>query len=206
MRKKFLRALGERVIPPILFFFMRLFWLTYKKNYHFLQDPIDEQCMAITWHGELFISPQVYRALRKNHKTSAIISQHHDGELIAKTLAFFNIVGLRGSSKKGARAVLLGAIKSIKEGYSVMISPDGPRGPRHSMSDGAVALAQKANLPLMVVNFRANSYWQLKSWDRFVIPKPFATLEIYHQIIRLDELTKEDAKLYLQKRMLTHTL
>ena len=185
---------------------MRLFWWTYKKNYHFIDAPIDGQCMAITWHGELFISPQVYRRLRKHHKTSAIISQHHDGDLIAKTLSFFDIVPLRGSSRRGARAVLLSAIKSLKEGYSVMVSPDGPKGPRHSMGDGAVVLAQKANLPLMVVNFQAKSYWQLKSWDRFTIPKPFTTLEIYHQILDISGMEKEEAKSYLKTQMLTHTL
>ena len=205
-KKEFFRKLGVIVIPPLIFFFMRLFWLTYRKNYHFIDEPIDTQCMAITWHGELFVSPQVYRTLRKTQKTSAIISQHHDGDLIAKTLSFFNIVGLRGSSKKGAKAVLLSAIKSLKEGYSVMVSPDGPRGPRHSMSDGAVALAKRANLPLMVVNFQAKSYWQLKSWDRFVIPKPFTSLEIYHQVLDISKMDRDEAKIYLKKQMLTYTM
>jgi lysophospholipid acyltransferase (LPLAT)-like uncharacterized protein len=206
VRKKILRQLGVIVIPPVVFFFMRLFWLTYKKNYHYIDAPIDGQCMAITWHGELFIAPQVYRYLRKYHKTSAIISQHHDGDLIAKTLGFFNIVSLRGSSKRGAKTVLLAAIKSLREGYSVMISPDGPRGPRHSMSDGAVALAKRANLPLMVVNYTASSFWQLKSWDAFVIPKPFSSLEIYHRVLDISDMEKEEAKEYLKTQMLTNTL
>ena len=206
MLKQISRRLGVIFIPPIVFVLMRLFWMTYKKNYHYIDEPIDTQCMAITWHGELFITPQVYRHLRKHHKTSAIISQHHDGDLIARTLNFFNILGLRGSSKKGAKAVLLAAINSLKGGYSVMISPDGPRGPKHSMSNGAVALAKRAKLPLMVVNYTTNHYWQLKSWDEFVIPMPFATLEIYHQVLDISEMEKEEAKNYLKTQMLTHTL
>ncbi len=185
---------------------MYLFWVTYKKNYHFIDEPIEEQCMAITWHGELFISPLVYRKLRKYQKTSAIISGHHDGELIARTLQLLNITPLRGSSRKGATAVLLSAIKSIKDGYSVMITPDGPKGPRHSMSDGAVALAQRANLPLMVVNFKANTFWQLKSWDRFVIPKPFTTIDIYHQILDVSSMQRDEAKEYLKTQMRTYTI
>jgi len=204
--KQISRKVGTIVIPPLGFFIMRLFWLSYKKNYHFIDAPIEEQCMAITWHGELFISPQVYRHLRKHHKTSAIISQHHDGDLIANILNFFNIVPLRGSSKRGAKAVLLSAIKSLRDGYSVMISPDGPRGPRHSMSDGAVALAKKTNIPLMVVNFKANSYWQLNSWDKFTIPKPFTTLEIYHQILDISSMEKEEAKIFLKTQMLTYSI
>ncbi len=205
-KKELFRKLGVVVIPPIIFFFMRLFWLTYRKNYHFIDEPIEGQCMAIAWHGELFVAPQVYRTLRKSQKTSAIISKHHDGDLIAKILSFFNIVALRGSSKKGARAVLLSSIKSLKDGYSVMITPDGPRGPRHSMSDGAVALAKRANLPLMVVNFQAESYWQLNSWDRFVIPKPFTSLDIYHQVLNVSNMDREEAKNYLKKHMLTYTI
>ena len=185
---------------------MRLFWFTYKKNHHFIDELIDTQCIAISWHGELFIAPQVYRYFHKTQKTSAIISLHHDGNLIAKILLFFNIVGLRGSSKKGAKAVLLSSIKSIKKGYSVLISPDGPRGPRHSMSDGAVALAKRANLPLWVMNYQAKSYWQLNSWDKFVIPKPFTTLEIYHQVLNVTEMDRDEAKIYLKKQMLTYTM
>ena len=205
-KKLLLRKVGVIIIPPLIFMLMRLLWLTYRKKYSFIDEKIDEQCMAVGWHGELFISSQVYRKLRKNHKTSAIISQHHDGEIIAGTLSFFNITPLRGSSKKGARSVLISAIKSLKDGYSVMITPDGPRGPRHSMSDGVVALAQRSKLPIMLVNYKAKSYWQLSSWDKFVIPKPFTTVEIYHQVIDVTNMEREEAKIFLKAQMLTHTI
>jgi len=185
---------------------MKLLWFTYRKKYHYIDPVIEEQCMAVTWHSELLISPQVYRKLRKKQLTSAIIAQHHDGELIARTLGFLNIFPLRGSSRRGAKAVLINAIKALKDGHSVMVTPDGPKGPRYSMSDGAVALALRSDLPLMVVNYKPNSYWQLKSWDKFIIPKPFATLEIYHQVIDLSKMEKEDAKRYLQEQMGKYSL
>lgn len=198
--------MGVIFLPPILFFIMKLLWFTYRKKYHYINAPIDEQCIAVTWHSELFISPQVYRKLRKKQATAAIISQHYDGDLIAKTLGFFHIVPLRGSSKRGAKSVLIGAIKSLKEGYSVMITPDGPRGPRYSMSDGAIALALRSNVPLMVVNYQPHTYWKLKSWDQFIIPKPFTSLDIYHQIININGMDKEEAKKYLQKKMQSYAL
>lgn len=206
MRKKLLRQIGAIVIPPILYLIMKLLWFTYRKNYHFLDEPIETQCMAVTWHSELFISPQVYRKLRKKQTTSAIISQHYDGELIAKTLGFLGVSALRGSSKRGAKAVLMAAIHALKKGDSIMITPDGPKGPRYSMSDGAVALALRANLPLMVVNYKAERYWQLNSWDKFIIPKPFTKLHIYHQVIKLENISKEEAKNYLQKQMTTYAI
>jgi len=157
--------------------------------------------MAITWHGELLVAPLVYRKLRKTQKTSAIIAQHHDGDLIAKVLHFLNISALRGSSRRGAKSVLINAIKALKSGHSVMITPDGPKGPRYSMSDGAIALALRAKLPLMVVNYQPTHYWQVPSWDKFLIPKPFTSLDIYHQVLDVQDMDKEKAKKYLQEQM-----
>jgi len=185
---------------------MRLLWFTYRKKYHFIDEPINGQCIAIAWHSELFIAPQVYRKLRKTQLTSAIIAQHYDGELIARTLKILKILAIRGSSRKGAKSVLISAIKVLKEGYSVMITPDGPKGPRYSMSDGAVALALRAKLPLMLVNYQPDSYWQVPSWDKFIIPKPFTTLEIYHQVLDIQSMDKESAKDYLQLQMKKYSI
>lgn len=206
MRKQFFRKLGVIFIPPILYIVMRLLWFTYRKKYYFINEPIKGQCIAITWHSELFISPQVYRVFRKNQLTSAIIAQHHDGELIARVLKLLHISSIRGSSRRGAKYVLLRSFKILKEGYSIMITPDGPKGPRYSMNDGAVALALHAKLPLMVVNYKPFSYWQLSSWDKFIIPKPFTKLEIYHQVLEIQNMDRESAKDYLKKEMQKYSI
>lgn len=206
MLKRWSRKVGVVLIPPTIFILMKLLWFTYRKKYHFIDAPIEEQCMAVTWHAELLISPQVYRKLRKHHKTSAIIAQHYDGELIARTFSFLGISPLRGSSRRGARSVLISAIKALKEGSSIMITPDGPKGPRYRMSDGAVSLALRSNLPLMAVNYKSSSYWSLNSWDKFVIPKPFSRLDIYHQIIDVQGMEKDEAKKYLKNKMLSNAI
>ncbi|CAA6808688.1 MAG: Protein of unknown function DUF374 [uncultured Sulfurovum sp.] len=206
MRKKILRQIGVVLFPTLIFIVMKLLWFTYRKKYHFIDQPIEEQCLAVTWHSELLIAPQAYRSLRKKQKTSAIIAQHHDGEIIARTLKFLHITPLRGSSRRGARTVLIAAINALKDGFSVMITPDGPKGPRYTMNDGAVSLALRSNLPIMIVNYQANSYWQLKSWDKFIIPKPFTKIALYHQIIHLDRSSKEEAKEILLKQMLTYAM
>ena len=194
------------IVPVLVYSVMRFLWFTYRKRYHFVDEPIDEQCIAVTWHGELFISPQVYKKLRKTQNTSAIISQHFNGELIARVLGFLDILALRGSSKKGAKSVLINAIKAIRDGRTIMITPDGPRGPRYSMSDGAVALALRSKLPIMVVNYIPSSYWQLGSWDKFLIPIPFSKLEIYHQVIKLENMDKNEAKKHLKSAMNSYSL
>jgi len=204
--KSFFRQIGQIIIPPLVYMFMRIIWYTTSKKFHFITPISEQQHVCVTWHGELFMSPQAYRHIHKKHPASAIISSHFDGSLIAKTLQFLSIRPLRGSSKKGAKQVLLQAFKSIKSGEEVLITPDGPRGPRHSMSDGAIGIALKSNLPIFVMNFKAKSYWQLKSWDSFVIPKPFTKVDFYMQSVSLEGMELEVAKLHLRTKMLENTI
>ena len=204
--KSFFRQVGQVVIPPIAYILMRIIWYTTAKKFHFITPIPDEQHVCVTWHGELFMSPQAYRHIHKKHSASAIISSHFDGSLIAGTLSWLNIRPLRGSSKKGATQVLKEAFKSIKLGEEVLITPDGPRGPRHSLSDGAIGIALKSKLPIFVMNFKAKNFWQVNSWDKFVIPKPFTKVDFYMQSISLEGMELEEAKVYLKEKMLENTI
>jgi len=204
--KAFLKHFGAVVIPPVVFVIMRLIWLTSRKRFHYITPIDDSQHVCVCWHGELLMSPQAYRKIHPSHKASAIISQHTDGEIIARTLQMLRIRPLRGSSKKGARQVLMQAFKSIQAKEEVLITPDGPRGPRHSMSDGAIGIALKSNLPIFIMNYQASSYWQLGSWDRFVIPKPFCRIDFYIQSLSLEGMGHDEAKAYLKGKMLEYTI
>ena len=204
--KNFFRGVAKIIVPPLVYILMRIIWFSTSKKFNFITPVNDEQHVCVCWHGELFMSPQAYRKVHRTQPASAIISSHFDGSLIAGTLGFLHIRSLRGSTKKGARQVLLQAFKSIKQGEEVLITPDGPRGPRHSMSDGVVGIALKSGLPIFIMNFRAEKYWQLKSWDRFVIPKPFTKVDFYLQSVSLEGMDFEEAKIFLSERMLEHTI
>ena len=204
--KHLLRAIGTRIIPPLAYGVMRLLWWSCKKRFHTLSPIGEEQHVCVCWHGELLMSPQAYRAIHPHHPANAIVSSHFDGSLIANTLNFLGIKPLRGSSRKGAQRVLLQAFKHIKAGEEVLITPDGPKGPRHSMSDGAIGIALKSQLPIFVMNFQAKAYWQMKSWDHFIIPKPFTTIDFYLQSLSLEGKSLPQARDYLQAKMLEHTI
>ena len=204
--KNFLRQVGQVVIPPLVYMIMKFIWFTSSKKFNFISPVGDEQHVCVCWHSELLMSPQAYRYIHKKQPASAIISQHFDGSLIASTLNLLRIRPLRGSSKKGARQVLLQAFKSIKSGEEVLITPDGPRGPRHSMSDGAIGIALKSKLPIFVMNYRAHNYWQLGSWDSFIIPKPFSKIDFYLQSVSLEGMELKEAKEYLRTKMLEYTM
>lgn len=204
--KKFIRQIGKVLIPPLVYLLMRIIWLTTFKKFHYLTSIGEEQHVCVCWHGELFMSPQAYRHIHKKHAASAIISQHFDGALIAGTLNLFGIRPLRGSSRKGAQKVLFQAFRSIKEGEEVLVTPDGPRGPRHKISDGVLGLALKSKLPIFVMNFTAEKFWQLNSWDRFVIPKPLSKIDFYIQSISIEGMELSQAREYLASKMLEHTI
>lgn len=204
--KAFSRKAAAVILPKLIYLIMRLLWYTTFKRFHTI-TPVDErQHICVTWHGELLMTPQAYRKVHPGHKASAMISQHFDGEIIAGTLGMLKIRPLRGSSKRGAKKVLLEAFRSVRSGEEVLITPDGPRGPRHSMSDGAVALALKSKLPIFVMNYQCSSYWQLKSWDKFTIPKPFSRIDFYMQSVSLEGMEMDEAGAYLREKMMAHTI
>jgi len=204
--KNFLRQIGQVLIPPLVYLLMRIIWYTTSKKFHFISPVDDEQHVCVCWHGELLMSPQAYRKIHQKHPASAIISSHFDGSLIASMLKMLSIRSLRGSSRNGARQVLLQAFKSIKSGEEVLITPDGPRGPRHHMSDGAIGIALKSKLPIFIMNYKAEKYWQLNSWDKFVIPKPFTKVDFYLQSISLEGMELDEAREFLRNKMLENTV
>ncbi len=152
------------------------------------------------------MSPQAYRHFHKTQNASAMISHHFDGELIAGVYSYLGVNAVRGSGRKGAKEVFLKAFRAMKEGEELLITPDGPKGPRHHMYDGAIALAIKGKIPLCSVNFTCSNYWQLKSWDKFVIPKPFSRIDFFFKPLHIEDMDIEEAKVYLKEKMLENTI
>ena len=205
-KRNFSKEILKFISPPIIYMIMRFIWFSTSKKFHYITPIGEEQHVCVCWHNELLMSPQAYRKVHKKQAASAIISSHSDGSIIASTLSYLDIRALRGSSKRGAKQVLFQAFKSIKSKEEVLITPDGPRGPRHHMSDGAIGIALKSKLPIFVMSYKAKDYWQLGSWDKFVIPKPFSKIDFYLQSISLDGMELDEAKEYLKDKMLENTI
>ncbi len=149
--------------------------------------------------------PYLYKHYRKTPHAKVLISPHFDGELISRTIKYFGLGTLAGSSHKSAARVLIQAIKTIKEGYDIGITPDGPKGPRHEVADGIIVMAQKTQAKIVLVEIKPTKFWQLGSWDKFVIPKPFGTINFYAtQEIDISALELQEARDLLQKGLLAH--
>ena len=159
------------------------------------------------WHGELLMIPYAYTIFRKNPHVKLLISEHFDGNLIAKTLSFFKFETIRGSSTRGGAKALIQSIKELKNGYDLGITPDGPKGPRHEVADGIIVMAQKAKVGIVLVEIKPSSYWQVNSWDKFIIPKPFGRIDYYiSDLIDISEMDMEEARNKIKNGLLKHEI
>ena len=122
------------------------------------------------WHGRLLMLPFVWDRKKILH---LLISRHNDGELISKTVSYFGLKSVRGSTNKKGAEALRKMVKFLKNGEWVGISPDGPHGPRMIASPGIAHVSRLANVPIFPIVCSANRAKTLKTWDRFFIPLPF---------------------------------
>ncbi len=135
----------------------------------------DGQPVALLlWHGQLL--PLLY--IMRFQSIACLISTHRDGELIAQVARRLGCKLIRGSSSRGADRALLGLVRTLHDGFTVAVTPDGPRGPYRSFAPGALVAAHRASAPVVAFGVHATRAWYMKSWDQFMIPKPFARVTI----------------------------
>jgi lysophospholipid acyltransferase (LPLAT)-like uncharacterized protein len=203
--KKIKRTLLLWLVPFLGSLLIRFLYLTNKKNFHAPKQITDEAVIFACWHGELLMLPYMYKYYRKKPHAKVLISPHFDGELISRTIKYFGLGTLAGSSDKNPARVLIQAIKTIKEGYDIGITPDGPKGPRHEVADGIIVMAQKTKAKIVLVEMKPTKFWQLNSWDRFTIPKPFGILNYYASSeIDVSGMELEEARSLIKEGLLQH--
>jgi len=161
----------------------------------------------VVWHGQLLPLVRHHR----NEGIVALVSEHTDGEYITRVLHRHGFGTARGSSTRGGVRGMKGILRAAREGKELFFTPDGPKGPRHEFKWGALAAAQLTGLPVVPIGVGADRAWYLKSWDRFMIPKPFSLLRIRYGAPRWvprdasEDLLKEIAR-ELEEEMKKFTL
>jgi lysophospholipid acyltransferase (LPLAT)-like uncharacterized protein len=126
------------------------------------------------WHGQML--PLLW--YHSHQGVAVVVSEHSDGEIIARILEWMGYRLIRGSTSRGADRALLGIVRTLKEGKDVAITPDGPRGPARQFAQGAIVAANRARAPIIPALAHVDRAWTLSSWDGFIIPKPFARITI----------------------------
>jgi lysophospholipid acyltransferase (LPLAT)-like uncharacterized protein len=166
------------------------------------------------WHNRLALCMKAYYGFGAAQwpapGLAALISASKDGALLARTLKYFHVSPVRGSSSRRGRQALLELTTHIENGFNVAITPDGPKGPKYKAQEGIIALSQITGATILPVSFKVSAKWALRSWDAFQIPKPFAACEIFvnkpiHVPREASDEQREALRAELERRMLEIT-
>lgn len=128
------------------------------------------------WHGRLLAPLPLWP--HRGRGIGVLVSPSDDGALVGRMLTHFRYRVIRGSTSRGSAAAMRELAAELAAGVPIVITPDGPRGPRHTMNSGACWLARARSAPLLTVGIAVDRAWRLSSWDRFTIPKPFARIVV----------------------------
>ncbi len=134
------------------------------------------------WHNRLALSIKIGAYLREHSHAqgiAAMISASKDGGLLAETLSHCGITGVRGSTSRRGRQALLELTRMAEKGYTLAITPDGPRGPIYQVQEGVVALAQITGLSILPIHVGIHTKSSMPNWDKFQIPWPFSRVDIH---------------------------
>jgi hypothetical protein len=129
------------------------------------------------WHDEMLPMWALFARRQGNTPLSALTSLSKDGDILAQLLSDWGYEVVRGSSSRGGKEALEQMV-ALAAHNVLLITPDGPRGPRHAMKAGAVIAAQRADVPLYLCRMAARGHRFARSWDKFLLPYPFARVRI----------------------------
>lgn len=175
-----------RVAAAFIYFTVRAVAATLRFRVHdpyqLLGGLLQENAILCVWHNRLAVSLPIYQRLsvgrRPGLRLAALVSASRDGGLLARVLEHFEVQPVRGSSSRRGAQALLELTSWAERGYDLAITPDGPRGPRYSVQEGVIALAQLTGLPVVPVGIRIHPKVCLNSWDRFQIPVAFGRCDV----------------------------
>lgn len=122
------------------------------------------------WHGRMLIFTYSHR----KQKIHVLISQHRDGEYIARIIHRLGFVSVRGSTTRGGPKAIFEICEKTASGHDVAITPDGPKGPGFEVHPGIILIAQRSGMPIVPITNSARHRWNLSTWDSFLIPQPFS--------------------------------
>ena len=179
-------SLGRRTAyaigKPLLRFIIFVLTSTYRFDKSIGSDIADRVIadqgrayIPVYWHGHQLAGTQLIRDwIRRGFKAGFIVSASVDGEVPAAVAKAWGAEVIRGSAQETGALVLRDAMGMMKRGVSIVTNPDGPLGPKHQFKTGTVLMARTGNAAIVPIACAANRAWVLRTWDSFIIPKPFA--------------------------------
>ncbi len=166
----------QTVLAAVAAFYIWIIWITTRwvfKNYQSPSALVKKNQGFITcfWHNRLFMLGPAWKRL--HNRFYMLISEHKDGKIISKTVSFFGIKTIVGSTNKSGGKALKEIVKRLKQGDVIGFTPDGPRGPRETVSMGMIQAAYLSQSPIVPITYACQKGKTFTSWDRFFLPHPF---------------------------------
>jgi lysophospholipid acyltransferase (LPLAT)-like uncharacterized protein len=167
----------------------------------------NERYIGALWHNRLLLLPFVLKRYLPQRQGAALISASRDGALLADLVERFGFQVVRGSTSRQGASAIRQLAEVIAAGEDVVITPDGPRGPSYELGQGIVFLAQRSGAAVVPINMEYSGCWRVKSWDRFILPKPFSRVRVIfgapHRVAQTSSGEEfEDERLRLQGAMM----
>ena len=162
----------SRIVAYVVYALARLIFRTLRLECENVVEPPsgDRGLIMVTWHGRSLIPANVFRG----RGYWALISLSRDGEIQTRIFGLLGFKIVRGSTGRGGVRGALQAARKVREGGVLTFTPDGPRGPTHKVQPGVVLMAEKSGAPIVPIGVSATRRWVARSWDGYMIPKPFA--------------------------------
>ena len=181
MTEGVLNSLLLRVVPPSLALIMRVWFLTCRVTVHNPENWLNPKqtarpIIASFWHYSIIF---IFYHMRK-YSATVMVSASRDGEYIARLAHELNFSTARGSRNNKGVEALKGILRAIRNGDSGAVVADGSQGPPRIAQPGAILLASRTGAPIYPMVWSASRYYTVRSWDRTVIPKPFARIDYYY--------------------------
>lgn len=174
------RRVGATLIPVIgptaLRLLARSWKVTTLGDEHYAAATSGPGMLMALWHGRMLLPFHHFRG----RELCVLVSPSDDGSLVTPMLERFGQRVIRGSSNKAGAAALRSLLSKLREGGTVVLTPDGPRGPLHSMNQGLAWLSRATGFPVLPCGFVCDRAWHTPSWDNFTIPRPFARVALVY--------------------------
>lgn len=176
---------------------------------HYLTESSEEVPRAVIlvlWHNRIFGMLYLRREILGQRPAVVLTSASKDGTILENAVKVFGLGAVRGSSRRRGAKALAELRRAMKKGTSVVITPDGPKGPLYGLQPGVLKLAQAAQEPIVVLTVRYEKHWKCNSWDQFQLPWPLSKVEVIVEpamevAAELNEVTFEETRQKLEDEM-----
>lgn len=222
LRKLAYSWIAQQLICHIFAGYMRLVYATshviFINHEVILEAAKNKKPLLISfWHNRLMMIPfitQKPKKLYRGYNFMTLASRHGDGQFVGKVMEKFGLISILGSSKDGrksSRGIDFSSMRKIldglKKGYSLGITPDGPRGPNQKINGEIVNIARISGAGIIATSYSSSNFKTLRTWDNFKVPLPFSTLCFYFDEKTIfvtknaDENEIEKIKILAEERM-----